>query len=164
MSMRRESRCSVALVFLSVIVQHSSVLGFTPTSSRATIIRPPLHLVKRSGSDVIGNRRSSFQGKASDKLRLRAADEAAAGDLSNNEEDASTNKNEEETPPPTPGIWPCFDELDSKLIRIALPVIANFAINPLIGRYRTVQCLSGVHLHKKCAHVLHFSLRHSSVL
>ena len=162
--MKRESRCSVALVVLSVIAHHSSsVLGFTPTSSRATIIRPPLHVVKRFGSEVIGNHRSSVQGKASDKLRLRAADEAAAGDLSNNEEDASTNKNEEETPP-TPGIWPCFDELDSKLIRIALPVIANFAINPLIGRYRTVQCLSGVHLHKKCAHVLHFSSRHSSVL
>jgi hypothetical protein len=32
-----------------------------------------------------------------------------------------------------PGVWPCFDELDSKLIKIALPVIANFAINPLIG-------------------------------
>ena len=32
-----------------------------------------------------------------------------------------------------PGIWPCFDELDSKLIKIAVPVIANFAISPLIG-------------------------------
>lgn len=32
-----------------------------------------------------------------------------------------------------PGIWPCFDALDRRLIKIALPVIANFAINPLIG-------------------------------
>lgn len=32
-----------------------------------------------------------------------------------------------------PGIWPCFDQLDRRLIKIALPVIANFAINPLIG-------------------------------
>jgi MATE family multidrug resistance protein len=30
-------------------------------------------------------------------------------------------------------IWPCFDALDMRMIRIALPVIANFAINPLIG-------------------------------
>ena len=29
--------------------------------------------------------------------------------------------------------WPCFDALDKRLIKIALPVIANFAINPLIG-------------------------------
>jgi hypothetical protein len=29
--------------------------------------------------------------------------------------------------------WPCFDALDRRLIAIALPVIANFAISPLIG-------------------------------
>lgn len=32
-----------------------------------------------------------------------------------------------------PGIWPCFDALDAKLIAIAGPVILNFAIAPLIG-------------------------------
>ena len=32
-----------------------------------------------------------------------------------------------------PGRWPSFDTLDRRLIKIALPVIANFAINPLIG-------------------------------
>jgi MATE family multidrug resistance protein len=30
-------------------------------------------------------------------------------------------------------MWPCFDALDKRMIKIALPVIANFAINPLIG-------------------------------
>jgi hypothetical protein len=29
--------------------------------------------------------------------------------------------------------WPSMDELDRRLIKIALPCIANFAINPLIG-------------------------------
>lgn len=29
--------------------------------------------------------------------------------------------------------WPCMDELDKSLIRISLPVIANFAIAPLVG-------------------------------
>jgi hypothetical protein len=29
--------------------------------------------------------------------------------------------------------WPCMDALDRRLIAIALPVIANFAISPLIG-------------------------------
>ena len=33
----------------------------------------------------------------------------------------------------TVGIWPCFDDLDRRLVKISLPVIANFAINPLIG-------------------------------
>lgn len=29
--------------------------------------------------------------------------------------------------------WPCGDVLDKQLIKIALPCIANFAINPLVG-------------------------------
>lgn len=29
--------------------------------------------------------------------------------------------------------WPCMDSLDKRLIKIALPCIANFAINPLVG-------------------------------
>jgi hypothetical protein len=32
-----------------------------------------------------------------------------------------------------PGTWPCFDQMDKDLIKISLPVIGNFAINPLIG-------------------------------
>lgn len=31
------------------------------------------------------------------------------------------------------GIWPCMDKMDKELIKISLPVIANFAIGPLIG-------------------------------
>ena len=31
------------------------------------------------------------------------------------------------------GAWPCMDELDKSLIKISLPVIANFAIAPLVG-------------------------------
>jgi hypothetical protein len=31
------------------------------------------------------------------------------------------------------GNWPCFDEMDKSLIAISLPVMANYAINPLIG-------------------------------
>lgn len=30
-------------------------------------------------------------------------------------------------------IWPQFDDLDKRMLKIALPCIANFAINPLIG-------------------------------
>lgn len=32
-----------------------------------------------------------------------------------------------------PGFWPRLDNLDRRLIKVSLPVIANFAINPLIG-------------------------------
>ena len=30
-------------------------------------------------------------------------------------------------------IWPRMDDLDRRMMKIALPCIANFAINPLIG-------------------------------
>ena len=33
----------------------------------------------------------------------------------------------------SPGIWPCYDELDKKLIKISIPMIINFAITPLVG-------------------------------
>ena len=36
------------------------------------------------------------------------------------------------TPIKEPGIWPCMDELDKKLIKISLPVIASFAVPPVV--------------------------------
>jgi MATE family multidrug resistance protein len=30
-------------------------------------------------------------------------------------------------------VWPCGDELDKRMIKFALPCVANFAINPLVG-------------------------------
>eukprot|EP00816_Leptocylindrus_hargravesii_P011513 CAMPEP_0196807346 /NCGR_PEP_ID=MMETSP1362-20130617/7330_1 /TAXON_ID=163516 /ORGANISM="Leptocylindrus danicus, Strain CCMP1856" /LENGTH=606 /DNA_ID=CAMNT_0042181243 /DNA_START=185 /DNA_END=2002 /DNA_ORIENTATION=+ len=30
-------------------------------------------------------------------------------------------------------LWPCFDELDRKIMKLAIPSIANFAISPLVG-------------------------------
>jgi len=32
-----------------------------------------------------------------------------------------------------PGLWPCGDDLDKRMIKFALPCVANFAINPLVG-------------------------------
>lgn len=31
------------------------------------------------------------------------------------------------------GVWPCFDQLDRDVLKLAVPSIANFAISPLIG-------------------------------
>mmetsp|Transcript_6881 Transcript_6881/g.16872 ORF Transcript_6881/g.16872 Transcript_6881/m.16872 type:complete len:556 (+) Transcript_6881:245-1912(+) len=31
------------------------------------------------------------------------------------------------------GLWPCMDKMDKELIKISIPVIANYAIGPLIG-------------------------------
>lgn len=53
-------------------------------------------------------------------------------------EDANSDPNEvpavpAQTKAAVLGNWPCFDQLDRELIRISLPVIGNYAINPLIG-------------------------------
>ena len=34
---------------------------------------------------------------------------------------------------PSPGLWPCFDALDKRLIMISIPMIINFSITPLVG-------------------------------
>ena len=64
------------------------------------------------------NRRCRY-GKKSPTLTLAATAQVPAEDT--------------EEAPPLLGQWPCFDKLDRQLIKISLPVIANFAINPLIG-------------------------------
>ena len=33
----------------------------------------------------------------------------------------------------SPGLWPCFDALDKRLIVISIPMIINFSITPLVG-------------------------------
>jgi len=73
-----------------------------------------------------------------------ATGEDSHNDTETNADEASARRSEGHSPSnqpaidmssseEPPGIWPCFDSLDKRLIRIALPVIANFAINPLIG-------------------------------
>lgn len=45
-----------------------------------------------------------------------------------NADDASVGGEKE-----TPGVWPCFDELDSRLIKIAVPIIGNFGKRNFAG-------------------------------
>jgi len=69
--------------------------------------------------------------------RFAAAVEGSEGDRGNQDDEEVTGSDElsvrggEEEKPL--GVWPCGDKLDMNLIKIALPCIANFAINPLIG-------------------------------
>eukprot|EP00934_Nitzschia_sp_Nitz4_P009391 Nitzschia sp. Nitz4//scaffold59_size112058//12611//14463//NITZ4_004098-RA/size112058-augustus-gene-0.89-mRNA-1//1//CDS//3329555090//9381//frame0 len=42
-------------------------------------------------------------------------------------------ENTSRTSQSTPGIWPCMDDLDKRLIKVSLPVIGNYAIGPMIG-------------------------------
>ncbi|CAB9504441.1 Protein DETOXIFICATION [Seminavis robusta] len=46
---------------------------------------------------------------------------------------ATTISTKSKTTATTPGLWPCFDELDKRLIMISIPMIINFSITPLVG-------------------------------
>ena len=133
---RRYHCCSsVALLYVSLLGESTKVSGFA-TCPR---IRP---LPKRPYWQLrVANIRHPLIDQCSPKSHRSfcLSAESAAGDISSGSHNVSSSESdskqlqhakEEEK---SPRIWPCFDELDSKLIRIAVPVIANFAISPLIG-------------------------------
>ena len=70
--------------------------------------------------------------RSSRALVSSLSSDASADDEATNEVDKEIRGGSQEEAK-GPGIWPRFDELDMRLIKISLPVIANFAINPLIG-------------------------------
>ena len=95
------------------------------------------------GRPNVRNSVTSLRGGSTD-----ANNESENTENNNGEQTSNENKNEDEnefdeissksTPQSSPSAivikrWPCYDELDKKLIKIALPCIANFAINPLVG-------------------------------
>lgn len=124
----RRHRATFLLLCIAVLSQSGDVSSFTTNSQSR--IRPKISRKQFASTSPKTTRSTApllsiTTGRRS-KILLRTAESAA--DLTN-EGDGNNNKKEKEIP----GIWPCFDELDGRLIKIALPVIANFAINPLIG-------------------------------
>jgi hypothetical protein len=104
------------LLLLTLVSRTISVscFSFSPRPRiRAKIISPTIPYSKTT---------TSFPSRKRINPQRSAVSESSVGDIP----DDSENKI-------APGIWPCFDELDARLIRIALPIIANFAISPLIG-------------------------------
>jgi len=57
-------------------------------------------------------------------------DDASIQNTSNPTTESAENTNSEEE---SISIWPKMDDLDKRMMKIALPCIANFAINPLVG-------------------------------
>ena len=81
-----------------------------------------------STQDLVNDRhRRSFRAVASSLSSDSNADDEATNEIDGGLPGGAQNHVKD------PGMWPRFDELDRRLIKISLPVIANFAINPLIG-------------------------------
>jgi hypothetical protein len=116
-SVRRKPVFLICLALLSVHPEPSAAFATART-----------RILQRQDQPKTLSRSCRHYSTQQPKAKLITLFNANANALSDEISDA--HPSEEEV---FPGVWPCFDELDSKLIKIALPVIANFAINPLIG-------------------------------
>lgn len=92
---------------------------------------------KASLNQVPGIRRRAFQdskgGMAGESSHGQTREDPDATMLRLEEKAVSDESNASPVQIKEPGRWPCMDDLDRKLIQISLPVIANFAIAPVIG-------------------------------
>jgi hypothetical protein len=140
----------VALILLgTTLVDHGiGVVGFAMRGATQRLITPPSFSIKPSQKKGFTGRYKNarlFELSSSTVPLEYPADEglsspelvgAELNKISGMHHDSYEGPNNESNlhrPSNIPGIWPCFDELDRRLIGVSLPVIANFAINPLIG-------------------------------
>eukprot|EP00566_Odontella_aurita_P005638 CAMPEP_0113584562 /NCGR_PEP_ID=MMETSP0015_2-20120614/33176_1 /TAXON_ID=2838 /ORGANISM="Odontella" /LENGTH=580 /DNA_ID=CAMNT_0000489633 /DNA_START=183 /DNA_END=1922 /DNA_ORIENTATION=- /assembly_acc=CAM_ASM_000160 len=107
----------------------SSIAGPSSHASSRLSSRVTNALV-RSRTTPSSNARPLHVSSSTLRASSAAGDDDAASDLSARGGGGSAD--ERETLERVP-MWPCFDELDRNLIKISVPCIANFAINPLIG-------------------------------
>ncbi|KAL3937095.1 MAG: hypothetical protein SGBAC_007721 [Bacillariaceae sp.] len=129
------------LVFACLVLVSSDVAqGFSSrTQSTLRLTNIELSPVHRSLQVILETQgRKSYQQhwnrQKNEPLNASSPDEESSS--SDNEESATTSSaitpNDKDGSSPLK-VWPCFDQLDRDLIKISLPVIGNFAINPLIG-------------------------------
>ena len=87
--------------------------------------------LRSSQATAVGG--SNFEGVAQDS-NATVVESQAASNLTHAENPTATETiaQAELVETNEPGLWPCMDDLDRMLIRISLPVIANFAIAPVV--------------------------------
>lgn len=115
-SSRHQCRLALGILCVALLSQTASVSCFTSRSKIRHNLHPFLSPRKQLSHHFLVQQSTQI-------TSLRASADAL---LEGEEGDDSMEEKE-------PRLWPCGDELDKKLLKISLPVIANFAINPLIG-------------------------------
>lgn len=103
-----------------------SILGFSSQFYETPSSTTPFSLTKRRNKSnhrdlTLFSSASSSDGESDDCIDTEPSTTLRGG------ASVETDKKQELS------IWPSFDALDKRLIKIALPCIANFAINPLVG-------------------------------
>jgi multidrug resistance protein, MATE family len=105
-STKHQASIAMKVSVLLFLLGLSAPLGPNHVVSASMVRRPPLEVKKVKQAQANAKKKQAVSGAS-----------------------ASSKKNGLATP----GIWPCFDELDKRLIMISIPMIINFSITPLVG-------------------------------
>lgn len=115
---------SIKLSILAVVAiincSHVGVLCFATVGANSHVSRRPS---------------AAHRTRTTTRLLLSSSSASLSNDDSDNDNDDDSLRGGDTTTDSVEGapLWPCGDALDRRLTKIALPCIANFAINPLIG-------------------------------
>jgi putative MATE family efflux protein len=109
---------------------------------------PPTTTTRTTATPFVRNRNDLYRPDAA-LASVRSNEEEVSNDNDNNDNDESSRTDNallstrgggnffgrpnKSIMAPLPGRWPCNDALDRRLWKISLPVIGNYAIQPLIG-------------------------------
>jgi hypothetical protein len=129
------SRNALLIILLAFASAQGAPGNVAGKSRRAFLDQVPgfARPFRNSNGAVLNGGSSLSDGPAEDSNPALAEGDATMTSLLDN-----PSRQEEKSQPPAlleseePGTWPCMDELDKTLIRISLPVIANFAIAPIV--------------------------------
>eukprot|EP01082_Thalassiosira_pseudonana_P000670 g525.t1 g525 contig10:217420-219447(+) len=98
---------------------------------RSSAVSPSVLLMVSSQANTEGEEAAKVD-EEDDSQIIEAVSKAAETTVQNTSSSTTKQSTVPNNQQPL-SIWPQFDELDKRMIKIALPCIANFAINPLIG-------------------------------
>ena len=117
-SPRLDSRAPVQIFLAIILLAYATPASCFSNPGRIRI-RPTLHPPAANKAKIL--HQSHRFSPCTRNVATRASEDSSLAEEMPNQEEK------------LPGIWPCFDALDSRLIGIAGPIILNFAIAPLIG-------------------------------
>ena len=137
---------------MSSLLAFALVAGSLLFAESLAIYQSPLHDVRRGRrSPRLGNNQHSLTPPSSILVALSQSSTSAAGEgvidatsTSSHDDNAASIQNTSHSSKKADvssapaeeivqSIWPQMDDLDKRMMKIALPCIANFAINPLVG-------------------------------
>eukprot|EP00592_Proboscia_alata_P000544 CAMPEP_0194373692 /NCGR_PEP_ID=MMETSP0174-20130528/22171_1 /TAXON_ID=216777 /ORGANISM="Proboscia alata, Strain PI-D3" /LENGTH=573 /DNA_ID=CAMNT_0039152939 /DNA_START=89 /DNA_END=1810 /DNA_ORIENTATION=- len=137
---RRNVRITLSSVF-ALSLCHAFAVGGPPNRgiSGGSVISRSSTLPEPSTSVIFSTNRSSLQKRStrsygsSTDLTSSTADVDKESDNKTSTNSLETRGGDTTSTHARTSTWPCLDELDRRVIKLALPTIANFAINPIVG-------------------------------